>query len=228
VWKTVDGQFEYRLQGTDLKVTEVATGIELTINENFQSGQLGITLRDAPANPLYDDGRPVLTITSLVPEVDDNHNYIFHAPGGGVGTIAPKSGNDQIYGSNVGELITGGYGHDRLYGGDGNDTMLGGSYFLLQEGDPKPTGMMSWMARGAMMRSRAMAGMTVCTAVPGTTDCLGIPARTAHTFRLRGGDDLLAGGAGDDMLLGYGNDGVVLGGKDQLMRNGVVKLALTQ
>ncbi|MGH7487880.1 MAG: calcium-binding protein, partial [bacterium] len=64
-WKSPDGQFEYRLDGGHLKLT--LNGNTLTINENFQSGQLGITLRDEPAIPLYDDGRPVVDISSSVP-----------------------------------------------------------------------------------------------------------------------------------------------------------------
>lgn len=46
-----DGLFTATWQGTDLVVTDVATGDKATLNKNFQSGDFGITLSDAPPPP---------------------------------------------------------------------------------------------------------------------------------------------------------------------------------
>ena len=228
VWKTVDGQFEYRLQGTDLKVTEVATGIELTINENFQSGQLGITLMDAPENPLYDDGRPVLTITSLVPEPDDDHNYIFLEPEGGLGDIALKSGYDQIYANSVGGFITGGYGHDRIYGGGGGEIILGGSYFLNQEPTPIPfeaaDGDDFVDGQGGDDEIEGDGGNDRLYGGDGIDRLFGDAGTYGSYFSPPGGDDLLDGGAGHDFLWGdYGADILIGGdGEDRLAGDYIV------
>ncbi len=178
----------------------------------------------------YDDGRPVVTITSLVPAVDDNHHYVVLASEGGSvnGQLALLSGNDQIYGSGLGEFITGGYGHDRIYGGDGNDTILGGSYFLNQEPTPIPfeaaDGDDVVDGQGGNDEIEGDGGHDRLYGGEGNDRLFGDAGTYGSYVSPPGGDDLLDGGAGDDFLWGeYGADILVGGdGNDRLTGDYIV------
>ena len=48
---SADGAFTGLLQNGDFIVTDILTNNKVTLNQNFQSGDFGITLGDAPADP---------------------------------------------------------------------------------------------------------------------------------------------------------------------------------
>jgi|CXWL01.1.fsa_nt_gi GH24 family phage-related lysozyme (muramidase) len=152
-WESPDGLFEYRLVGTDLKVSVVGTTVELTINENFQSGQFGIRLTDAPSSfeaepalPQADrtdyrridhyvqvgnnpDGTPILEPV-YVPLFDENANDSANASpsiGDEANTIVALGGNDTVTTGAGPDSIDGGEGDDTLWAGDGNNSVFGGN-----------------------------------------------------------------------------------------------------
>ena len=181
---------------------------------HIEQQEATVSLVDHTIN--YDDGRPVVTITSLVPEPDDDHNYIFLEPEGGLGDIALKSGHDQIYANSIGGFITGGYGHDRIYGGSGSEVILGGSYFLNQEPTPIPfeaaDGDDVIDGQGGDDEIEGDGGHDRLYGGDGIDRLFGDAGTYGSYFSPPGGDDLLDGGAGHDFLWGdYGAD-ILIGG----------------
>ncbi len=218
-------QLLFVLRAPDVSANTVLSVNAVLVNSagtatHVEHQEATVSLVDSTIN--YDDGRPVMTITSLVPEPDNDHNYIFLAPDGWVGDIALVSGHDQIYGSSLGEFITGGYGHDRIYGGGGSDTILGGSYFLNQEPTPiqfeAADGDDVVDGQGGDDEIEGDGGNDRLYGSDGNDLLFGDAGTYGSYFSPPGGDDLVDGGAGEDFLWGdYGADILVGGdGNDHL------------
>ncbi|MBS0162474.1 MAG: hypothetical protein JSR64_06570 [Nitrospira sp.] len=135
-YTSLDGKTIYVMSGTDLIVNGV-----LIVNENFQSGQMGIQLRDVSEMP-DDMGVPAGPFHNIYVGTDGDNPYI----GRGFGPMAiyGNGGNDSFGGDNFpGEtgfqdLLDGGLGNDVFFGGYGDDYMIGGSgddYAVMTEGD---------------------------------------------------------------------------------------------
>ena len=202
-YTSLDGLTTYVLSGTDLIVNGV-----LTVNENFQSGQFGIQLRDvSEAN--YDNGYPETTS----PDVFGLVNNIVHY-GSGDDVDFGERGNDQLFGEGGNDALEGNTGDDRLSGGAGNDFLRGdnvtapGPAFnigtdavwgrdVLDGGDGDDTLIGDWgddILRGG-------AGVDLLYG-----DCLSAAQGTASA------NDFLDGGEGNDELHGQEGDDVLYGG----------------
>jgi len=122
---SADGVFTGIMQGGDFIVTDTTSsnGDKVTLNQNFVSGDFGITLGNAvqttrtitgDLNPIIDhydsQGNPVYQYDSLGNRVTD-----------GVVTVV----EDTLYGSTGNDLMQGMQGSDILAGGSGDDRIFG-------------------------------------------------------------------------------------------------------
>lgn len=194
-WTSPDGTLKYIMLGTDLVVQLSGTTI-LTVNENFQSGQFGIDLIDAPTistslptttrtiggdfDPLdTDPGAPGLQI-----DYDDLGNVIQD-------TASPNDRSDVLNGSAGNDTINGGALNDRLTALGGSDILTGGSdndVLIGQDGN-----------------DQLFADQFVNVSGLTTLENFGGTAGTgANGDFLTGGvnDDVLVGGTGNDALYG--------------------------
>lgn len=143
------GEVTDTYKSLDDQWTFVQSGSTLTINgnitiQNWQPGDLGITLRDLSTLPTGTP--PVIDYTNGFPDdpwtLDDADNSV--GPLGGAGgssgnvTVFANGGNDlvvvnsgnlgnaQLFGGAGHDWLEASQGHDRLYGQDGRDILLGG------------------------------------------------------------------------------------------------------
>ena len=201
---SLDGHTQFQLSG-DLFVT-LDDGSQLTVNENFVSGQLGIRLHDLPdyVNGLpdrvfdfapfgFNDQGNGFTIVSAT-------NNIVHAFGGN-DYVVSGIGHDQMFGDDGDDSLFGQGGDDRLVGGVGNDTLDGG--------DPGTGPGQDFLDGGA--------GDDVLYGGEGDDVLLGGPGAdflSADDFETPavGGADVVDGGDGADFLRGGIGDDVLTGG----------------
>ncbi|MCW5797452.1 MAG: hypothetical protein KIT40_03045 [Nitrospira sp.] len=135
-YTSLDGRTTYVMSGTDLIVNGV-----LIVNENFQSGQMGIQLRDVSGMP-HDTGIPTRSPQDVYIGGGEAETF---SPGLGATEIHANGGNDVLFGDTVSvfggafdDLLDGGSGNDVFIGGFGDDYLIGGSgndYAILTEGD---------------------------------------------------------------------------------------------
>ncbi len=107
----------------------------LTLNENFQSGQSGIVLQDAPS---YANNLETRTNADYPGAFNDLSNSIFlsgpynnniHSLGVNDTIIASidADGHDQLFGDDGDDKLQEEGGNDRLFGGEGADLLMGES-----------------------------------------------------------------------------------------------------
>lgn len=135
-YASLDGQTTYVMSGSDLLINGV-----LVVNENFQSGQMGIQLRDMAGMP-RDTGVPTGPFADTFIGDADAEEWV---PGGlGAIEVHADGGNDVLHGDHApvlgafDDLLDGGTGHDVFFGGYGNDYLIGGygdDYALVTDGD---------------------------------------------------------------------------------------------
>jgi len=204
---SADGAFSGIMSNGDFIVTDTVTGDQVTLNQNFQSGDFGITLSDAPADVQY-----ATTITGdIIPDdidpakagiqaaADANGNPVGQA-GAYADILGGTAGNDHILSGELNDDVGGGTGDDWIEGGSGNDYLHGGTGNDLVEGS---TGLD--ILAGEDGNDRLFANTQVAT------DQAIANGNTDAATGLKG--DWLAGGAGDDTLIaGAGND-VLSGGE---------------
>ncbi|MCS6297679.1 MAG: hypothetical protein H8K09_15700 [Nitrospira sp.] len=188
-YTSLDGRTTYVMSGTDLIVNGV-----LIVNENFQSGQMGIQLRDVSGMP-QDTGVPTGPFLNIYNGNDTDNPYT----GRGFGPMAiyGNGGNDSFQGDNFPggtgfqDLLDGGLGDDVFFGGYGDDYLIGGSgddYAFVTEGD---------MFLGG----------------DGDDYAVGIADFWDSTGpRIGSGEHYADGGAGNDTLMGEMGADVLLGG----------------
>ncbi len=132
---SLDGRTTYVLSGTDLIVNGV-----LIVNENFQSGQMGIQLRDVSEMP-RDAG---FLAGSFSDTYIGGGEIEYLRPGSGATEIYANGGDDVLAGDSspvfgaFDDLLDGGGGNDVFIGGFGDDYLIGGSgddYAFMTEGD---------------------------------------------------------------------------------------------
>lgn len=197
-YASLDGRTTYVMSGTDLIVNGV-----LIVNENFQSGQMGIQLRDISGSP-HDMGVPTGPFTDTYIGDDGNNDYVGRSTTGSLAIYA-NGGNDTLYGDHApptgsfqdlldggagNDVFFGGYGDDYLIGGSGDDYafMTGGDIFLGEDGDDYAVGVADfWDSTGPRIGS----GAHYADGGAGNDMLLG-----------EIGGDVLLGGAGDDILRG--------------------------
>ena len=135
-YTSLDGRTTYVMANTDLIVNGV-----LIVNENFQSGQMGIQLRDVSHLP-SDAGAPVGPFGDVL--VGDGGDEILIATNPYSYAMYGNEGNDVLLSQvpsihdSFSDLRDGGAGDDILFGAGGNDYLVGGSgndYADLSDGD---------------------------------------------------------------------------------------------
>ncbi|MGC3974746.1 MAG: calcium-binding protein [Nitrospira sp.] len=187
-YTSLDGQTTYVMSGTDLIVNGV-----LIVNENFQSGQMGIELRDKSGMP-RDSGGPTGSFIYTYIGSADAEEWV---PGPGAIEVYANGGNDVLHGDHApilgafDDLLDGGAGNDVFFGGYGNDYLIGGygdDYALLTDGD---------MFLGGDGDDYAV----------GTANYLSFAEPI-----IGGGAHYADGGAGNDTLMGAMGADVLLGG----------------
>ena len=196
-YTSLDGKTTYVMSDTDLLVNGV-----LIVNENFQSGQMGIQLRDLSGLP-HDTGVPIGPFPDTYIGDNNDNNYINRSATGAL-AIYGNDGNDTLYGDHappVGgfqDLLDGGLGNDVFFGGYGNDYLIGGSgddYAFMTEGD---------MFLGGD-------GADYAVGIADFWD--------SASPRIGGGAHYADGGAGNDTLLGEIGADVLFGGDgDDVLR----------
>jgi Ca2+-binding RTX toxin-like protein len=206
-WKSSNGAFEYRLEGGHLKLA--VNGSELTINENFQSGQFGIQLLDAMALPTE--------LPTTVRTIEGDHLFLDIDPTqSGVQTGSDDLGNplldlaqpaetpDTLRGSQGNDTINGGASVDYVMGFGGDDVLISGSGVGL-------TGSHDDLL-GGDGNDVLFAGEPInIGGLPSLGSFIGTETtRVFSTGEL--GDDVLVGGAGGDILFGGGGKDLMLGG----------------
>ena len=231
VYTSLDGQFVYTQSGGDLLVSRPGGSTLLILNENFQSGQFGITLQDEPS---YANGLETRTNADYTGVFNDLSNSVFfsgpynqnvHGLGGNDSIFASidVDGNDQLYGDGGDDRLQGDGGNDRLFGGEGADVLFG------QSGDDR--------LEGGTGDDQLLGGYGVDVLVGGEgSDLLLGDLGTDIDDPLpfdpsRGTGDLLDGGDGNDLMEGEaGNDTLTGGaGNDQLFGDyGLVNNAISE
>ncbi len=134
-YTSLDGKTTYVMSGTDLIVNGV-----LIVNENSQSGQMGIQLRDVSEMP-RDTGIPTGSFRDTY--IGGGQRQSLY-PGSGATEIYANGGDDVLAGDSspvfgaFDDLLDGGGGNDVFIGGFGDDYLIGGSgddYAFMTEGD---------------------------------------------------------------------------------------------
>ena len=137
-WISADGTIKYLMSGTDLVVQLNGTTI-LTVNEDFQSGQFGISLTDAPSiatdapptfRDIVGDFQPLdtdLVEAGVQIGYDDLGNVIQdpQSPGDRSDLLNGSGNNDQMNGGALRDRLTALGGSDVLTGGSDGDVLIG-------------------------------------------------------------------------------------------------------
>ncbi len=223
-FKTPDGAVTATVVGTDLILTDLATNTQTKLNENFESGDFGIYLRDAPTDPvttatIYGDRQSLYTppqYDSLGNEITDQNilspnknDYLYDSAGddrieggGGDDDIwAENGGNDLLLGGDGQDQIAGKAGNDRIEGGPGSDIVAGGL------GDDQVFG-----ENFGTMEALIAAGEVA----PGIDQRGDLVIGREGDDYLYGanGKDVFFGGEGHDLVVGGGGDDIVFGDID--------------
>jgi Ca2+-binding RTX toxin-like protein len=204
-WTSPDGTIKYEMLGTDLVVKLNGTTI-MTVNENFQSGQFGISLIDAPSistaapattRTIVGDFQPLdidLVEAGVQIGYDDLGNIIQdpESPGDRSDILNGSGGNDTMNGGALADRLTALGGSDILTGGSDGDVLIG------QDGNDQLFA--EQLVTVSSLTTFENFGGTVGTGVQGDFLTGGI------------NDDVLVGGAGNDALYGGTGKDLVLGG----------------
>jgi len=191
-------------------------GDEIELGSDFQDGDFGIDLLDAPTAP-----QPTLTIvgdlTPVEPEQYDALGNLVTDPnspapdradvlnGSDVSTesdlIQSKGGDDVVAAKKGDDKIEAGTGSDIVNAGDGNDLVLGGADLDLLWG----------MAGNDRLYADAEVDLQTAIAQGETDQPTGSKGELMDGGE---GEDILVGGPGNDALVGGGGTGanVILGG----------------
>ena len=201
---SLDGAFTaVMLGGNDLWVTDVATGTQVILNKDFQEGDFGIHfVEEAP------DPTPTATFSGDIQALNygygSNVEYHYDALGNVITTgVAEPGRDDELYGTDGGDLMQGLGGMDLLYSKGGDD--------ILDGGDGQD-GLAGWTGNDLLLGG---ADSDVLFGGPGT-DRLYADQEQDATEVYQAGEtgagtgargDLLSGGDDDDELYaGAGND----------------------
>ncbi|MBZ0307855.1 MAG: hypothetical protein K8I82_17435, partial [Anaerolineae bacterium] len=111
-----EGAFTAAMQGTDLVVTDVASGTQTILNKDFQEGDFGIRFQDAPTDP-----QTPLTINGDIIPTDTNPSTAgiqadADAQGNPIGTAGPYE-----------DILLGSAGNDHILSGELNDDVCAGA-----------------------------------------------------------------------------------------------------
>ena len=206
---SLDGNTTYALAGGHLIVNGV-----LTVNADFQSGQFGIELRDLSGRPTSDI--PVQQPVDFVGVdygsfhgLSDSLGLHDHVTGTNLGNLLNGSlGDDRLFGLSGTDWLLGGWGRDALYGGEDQDRIQGD-----YGDDETPLGAPEedYLDGGAGDDTLLGYGNDdVLVGGDGADQLFGDDANDRAVRPL--GNDYLDGGLGSDLLFGGLGDDVLLGG----------------
>jgi Ca2+-binding RTX toxin-like protein len=204
-------------------------GSTINLGEDFEEGNFGIQLLDAPTDP-QPTGDPIVgDLTPVEPEQYDALGNLVTDPnqpapdradvlnGSDISTesdlIQSKGGDDVVAAKAGDDKIEAGTGSDIVNAGEGNDLVLGGADLDLLWG----------MAGNDRLYADAEVDLTTAIA-QGETD---LPTGTKGELMDGGeGEDILVGGPGNDALVGGGGTGanVILGGAGDDLLLGHVRI----
>ena len=215
-----DGAFTGIRNNGDFIVTDKSdTNIQVTLNQDFQSGDFGIILKDAPT-----DQAPTTNVVLPYYQVinDPNHQvtseYYYQGTTdndlitivGEVGIVmAMQGGNDTINGSS---------GADILSAGDGNNLITGGGQALVAS---------DWNAHEILLagngnnRIYANTQVDLATALANQKTAAATGQQGAF-IGVGDGDNLIVGGNDNDVVfVGTGDNTVVLGNGTNIFVGGI-------
>jgi len=123
LWQSADKRTRYAIynEGDGTQTLNIFTGSERIFVKKWESGQLGISLKDPDTNPIV--ATPITT----------NHDSISVAIGGAMDGL---DGNDILKGDSGEEKLYGGAGNDILLGRHGDDVLDGGMGDDILDGGP--------------------------------------------------------------------------------------------
>ncbi len=225
-YRSADGSFSGIMSNGDFIVTDTSNGDQITLNQNFASGDFGITLSDAPVDPVTtttltgdiapDDIDPTKTGIQAARDAQGNLIGVVQAyddilvgtaaddhimSGEGNDDVGGNAGNDWIEGGNGSDYINGETGNDLIEGGAGSDILAGDDGNDQIYGNVKidtATAISNGSTDAATnLRGDWLAGNAGDDTLVGTT-----------------GNDVLSGGAGRDLLIGGAGDDYILGDAD--------------
>jgi Ca2+-binding RTX toxin-like protein len=203
-----DGLFTAVLQGGDLVVTDEATGAQLILNDNFESGDFGIYLVDpeepeVPVNQitgnnysnriLGPDEDPYLD-PGISPSVEDRALY---------GTaldnyIQALDGNDDVYAGDGDDWIEGGEGRDGVSGGLGDDVIEGGAGYDILAGN----------AGDDQIYADELIDVADAIAAGSGSGA----GQQGESLAGEAGQDIVIGGSGNDLITGGADEDTLVGG----------------
>lgn len=209
---STDGFFGGDYQGSDFVVTEIASGTQVILNEDFQEGDFGIKFYDEltpPENPVTTNEWP--------------------------GDQYPEHPNDIFYGTTDNELILCGAGEDWvcvwgdenwIKGGDGDDLIEGclSTSSIIEGGEGSDV---LWGSNQIFADSYGdMETLIEAGETAESTNEKGDLIRSRYS----GGDSFLYGSNGNDIVLaGAGKDLIVgAGGDDLIISDGDFSFAVTR
>ena len=221
-----DGAFTATVSGTDLIVTDIATGTKAVLNTDFQEGDFGIRFIDAPT-----ESQTTLTINGDITPTDTNPSTPGiqadgDAQGNPIGTPQPyedilggSAGNDHILAGELNDDVGAGAGDDWIEGGNGNDYLWGYTGDDLIEGG---AGSDILIGDEGNDRLYGNAQVDIAPAIAnGNTDTGSglkgdwLSGNAGDDTLVAGADnDVLAGGAGADLLIAGAGDDNILGDSD--------------
>ncbi len=221
IYTSLDGSMQFQVIGGDLYVN--VDGNQIKVNQNFQSGQLGIRLYEEPTYgpvtrtsftkevadpnnpwqmitvPFFDDQGNDSRSSALQPAMGDDNNLV-HALGG-ADFVLGGAGDDQLYGDDGNDTLYGGLGDDRLYGGTGSDVLVGDD-----SADPNSGGRDYLDGGDGDDLMQGNAGADVLIGGSGNDNLNG---DDPFAQNLGMNDDFLDGGEGDDQLHGAAGSDVL-------------------
>lgn len=226
-WRSEDSKVTYVVVSNpdQTQTLNIQYGDSLIRVNNYELGQLGITLEDAddappPVNPdltLIGDMKPVDTDPTTEeedPEYDSLDNVIttdevkvrqdvLH---GDVGndSIQGLGDDDQLYGKGGNDTLEGGVAQDLLVGGGDNDLLIGGEGSDIVRGDEGDDSLYAT----AQVDIASVREQTEGSGLKGDWLTGGL------------GDDVVVGDSGKDVLFGGGGKDTVFGGAGDDVING--------
>ena len=184
-WKLPDGSKITVSHNSPYKIT-LPDGNTIELGENFQDGDFGIHLLDAPTDP-------TTTNTILGDQNPDNKDD----------ELSDTSLNDWIEGQEGNDTISAfGGGDDVLLGGDGRDAISAGAGNDTAEGNAGADILMGGLGDDRLFGENFGEMETIIAA-----------GETAQSINQKG--DLLSGGAGNDMVYGSNKKDALFGGEGE-------------
>jgi len=230
------GEAPNTYKSSDDQFTLVQNGSSLIINghvtvENWQQGDLSLTLRDLSALPTgappvidYNNGQPTVTYagdaTDNTPTFTAAANHVARGFGGNDIldlSIGGAAFNHQVFGGDGHDELHGGAGQDRIYGEAGRDLMVGVEGDDVLDGGSEIDLLKGGIGRDALYGGAGNDGLDGGSGddvLLGGADNDVLSGESIGLGATTTGNDYLNGEAGADWLMGMLGDDVLMGGTE--------------